>query len=68
MSDELLPIETSIATLNFEQSQLQKKQEGMKYDEIPQADKDALSEVEKKIADEKSKKDAVLGKYAGGTR
>ena len=67
-SDELLPIETSIATLNFEQSQLQKKQEGKKYDEISQADKDALSEIEKKIADEKSKKDAVLGKYAGGNK
>ena len=67
-SDELLPIETSIATLNFEQSQLQKKQEGKKYDEISQADKDALSEVEKKIADEKSKKDAVLGKYASGNK
>ena len=67
-ADELLPIETSIATLNFEQSQLQKKQEGMKYDEIPQADKDALNEVEKKLADEKSKKDAVLGKYAGGNK
>ena len=67
-SDELLPIETSIATLNFEQNQLQKKQEGKKYDEISQADKDALSEVEKKIADEKSKKDAVLGKYAGGNK
>ena len=67
-SDELLPIETSIATLNFEQSQLQKRQEGKKYDEISQADKDALSEVEKKIADEKSKKDAVLGKYAGGNK
>ena len=67
-SDELLPIETSIATLNFEQSQLQKKQEGKKYDEISQADKDALSEVEKKIADEKSKKNAVLGKYASGNK
>ena len=67
-ADELLPIETSIATLNFEQSELQKKQSGMKYDEIPQADKDALNEVEKKIADEKSKKDAVLSKYAGGNK
>lgn len=67
-ADELLPIETNLATLNFEQSELQKKQEGKKYDEIPQADKDALSEVEKKIADEKSKKEAVLGKYAGGNK
>ena len=67
-SEELLPIETSLAALNFEQSELQKKQQGMKYDEIPQADKDALNEVEKKIADEKSKKDAVLSKYAGNNK
>ena len=67
-SAELLPIETSIATLNFEQSELKKKQEGKKYEEIPQAEKDALSDVEKKIAEEKSKKDAVLGKYAGGNK
>ncbi len=65
-STELLPIETSIAALNFEQSELQKKQEGKKQDEIPQADKEALSDVEKKLADEKSKKEAVLSKYAGG--
>ena len=64
-AEELLPIETSIVTLNFEQSELQKKQEGKKYDEITQAERDALSEIEKKIADEKSKKDAILGKYAG---
>ena len=67
-SEELLPIETSLAALNFEQSELQKKQQGMKYDEIPQADKDALNEVEKKIADKKSKKDAVLSKYAGNNK
>ena len=67
-ADELLPIETCLATLNFEQSQIQKKQEGKKYDEITQAERDELSAVEKKIADEKSKKDAVLGKYAGGNK
>ena len=54
--------------MNFEQSELKKKQEGKKYEEIPQAEKDALSDVEKKIAEEKSKKDAVLGKYAGGNK
>lgn len=67
-NDELLPIESSIAALNFEQSELNKKQEGKKYDEIPQADKDALSEVEKKLADEKNKKKDVLGKYAAGNK
>ncbi len=67
-NDELLPIESSIAALNFEQSELNKKQEGKKYDEIPQADKDALSEVEKKLVDEKNKKKDVLGKYAAGNK
>ena len=67
-SAELLPIETSIAALNFEQGELKKKQEGKKYDEIPQAEKDALNDVEKKLADEKSKKEAILGKYAGGNK
>lgn len=67
-NDELLPIESNIAALNFEQSELNKKQEGKKYDEIPQAEKDALSDVEKKLADEKSKKNDVLGKYAAGNK
>ena len=42
--------------------------EGKKYDEITQAERDELSAVEKKIVDEKSKKDAVLSKYAGGNK
>ena len=67
-SEELLPIETGLATLNFELNELQKKQEGKKQDEILQADKDALDKVEKKLADEKSKKEAVLGKYASGNK
>ena len=67
-SEELLPIETGLATLNFELNELQKKQEGKKQDEILQADKDALDTVEKKLADEKSKKEAVLGKYASSNK
>ena len=38
------------------------------FDEIPQAEKDELSDVEKKLADEKTKKEAVLGEYAGGNK
>lgn len=30
--------------------------------------KDELSDVEKKLADEKTKKEAVLGEYAGGNK
>ena len=32
------------------------------------AEKDELSDVEKKLADEKTKKEAVLGEYAGGNK
>ena len=45
-----------------------KHKEGKKADEIPQAEKDELSDVEKKLADEKTKKEAVLGEYAGGNK
>ena len=67
-SVELLPIETNIATLNFEQSDLLKKQEGKKSDEIPQSEKDILNDVEKKLADEIAKKEAVLSKYANNNK
>ncbi|MDO4181190.1 MAG: molecular chaperone HtpG [Bacteroidales bacterium] len=62
---ELEPIEAEIATLNKRHADLEKAQEGKKSDEIPQAEKDELSEVDKKLSDEKSKKEAVLGQYAG---
>lgn len=65
---ELEPIEAEIATLNKRHADLEKAQEGKKSDEIPQAEKDELSEVDKKLSDEKSKKEAVLGQYAGGNK
>lgn len=65
---ELEPIEAEIATLNKRHADLEKAQEGKKSDEIPQAEKDELSEVDKKLSDEKSKKEAVLGRYAGGNK
>ncbi len=67
-NDELLAIEADMVALNLRQSELQKAKEGKKDEEIPQAEKDELNDVEKKIADEKSKKEAVLGKYAGGNK
>lgn len=65
---ELEPIEAEIATLNKRHADLEKAQEGKKSDEIPQAEKDELSEVDKKLSDEKSKKEAVLGRYAGSNK
>ena len=57
----LEPIEAEMTSLNKRHDELHKAQEGKKADEIPQAEKDELSDVEKKLADEKTKKEAVLG-------
>ena len=64
----LEPIELEMSSLNQRHDELHKAQEGKKADEISQAEKDELSDVEKKLNDEKSKKEAVLGAYAGGNK
>ena len=64
----LEPIEAEMTSLNKRHDELHKAQEGKKADEIPQAEKDELSNVEKKLADEKTKKEAVLGEYSGGNK
>ena len=48
----LEPIEAEMTSLNKRHDELHKAQEGKKADEIPQAEKDELSDVEKKLADE----------------
>ena len=64
----LEPIENEMATLNNRRSELQKVQEGKKSEDIPQAEKDELSDIDKKISDETTKKQAVLGEYASGNK
>ena len=64
----LEPIEAEMTSLNKRHDELHKSQEGKKADEISQAEKDELSDVEKKLADEKTKKEAVLGEYAGSNK
>ena len=64
----LEPIEAEMAALNKRQDEIHKAQEGKKQEEIPQAEKDELSDVEKKLADEKTKKETLLGEYAGGNK
>ena len=61
---ELVDIDGEVATLKLREDELKKSQEGKKDEEIPQAEKDELKELENKITAQKSKKDEVLGKYA----
>ena len=48
-AEKLVPVESEIAMLTLRRNELQKAQEGKKDEEIPTAEKDELSEVEKKI-------------------
>ena len=64
----LEPIENEMANLNNRRKELQKAQEGKKTEDIPQAEKDELNDIEKKISDETTKKQAVLGEYANGNK
>ena len=64
----LEPIESEMANLNNRRKELQKAQKGKKTEDIPQAEKDELNDIEKKISDETTKKQAVLGEYANGNK
>ena len=65
-AEKLVPVESEIAMLTLRRNELQKAQEGKKDEEIPTAEKDELSEVEKKIEAQKTEKENILIGYAAG--
>ena len=67
-SAAISPIETEITSLNDKRKSLEKAKEGKKDEEIPQADKDALADVTKKLDDERKKKEEVYANYAKGNQ
>ena len=67
-SAAISPIEAEITSLNDKRKSLEKAKEGKKDEEIPQADKDALADVTKKLDDERKKKEEVYANYAKGNQ
>lgn len=67
-AEKLVPIESEIAMLTLRRNELQKAQEGKKDEEIPTAEKDELSDVEKKIEAQKAEKENILNGYAAGNK
>lgn len=67
-AEKLVPVESEIAMLTLRRNELQKAQEGKKDEEIPTAEKDELSEVEKKIEAQKTEKENILNGYAVGNK
>ena len=67
-AEKLVPVESEIAMLTLRRNELQKAQEGKKDEEIPTAEKDDLSDVEKKIEAQKTEKENILNGYAAGNK
>ena len=65
---ELQSIEAELRGLNARQAVIEQAQKDKKSDEISETEKNDLADVEKKIADEKSKKEAVISKFAAGNK
>lgn len=62
--DALKPIEDEIAQLDQRHEELHKAKDGKKEEDVPQAEKDELEEVEKKLTAKRSQKDAVISDFA----
>ena len=60
----LSPIEAEIRGLSARQAALEQAQKDKKAEEITEDEKNDLADVEKKIADERSKKEALIAGYA----
>ncbi|WP_304196794.1 molecular chaperone HtpG [Phocaeicola plebeius] len=67
-AEKLVPVESEIAMLTLRRNELQKAQEGKKDEEIPTAEKDELSDVEKEIEAQKTEKENILNGYAAGNK
>ena len=61
---DIVPIQLTMDDTNKRRNDLKKSHEGKKDEEIPTAEKDELSELDKKWNELKTKKEAVLAGYA----
>ncbi len=65
-AEKLVPVESELALLNLDKSQLDKANEGKKPEDIATADKDKLQELDKKIQAQHDLKNEIIGTYAAG--
>ncbi|WP_321437069.1 molecular chaperone HtpG [uncultured Bacteroides sp.] len=62
------PVQNEIDSLNARHAELEKQHKDKKEEEIPVAEKDELTDIDKKTADLKAKKDSILSGYAGNNK
>ncbi len=68
LSEKLQKIDESISPLNTEKESLQKDQKAKKEEEIPQAEKDKLNDVQKKIEELESEKRGILEDFGAKSK
>lgn len=67
-TEKLAPIYSELTTAEAKKAELNKAKEGKKDDEIAQADKDAMADVDKKIAELNNKKRSELSTFASNEK
>ncbi len=63
-NEQLQPVNSEIDSLEAHRSELNEASKDKKIEDIPQSEKDDLADTEKKIADAKSNREAILATYA----
>ena len=66
--ETLHQVDEKLTTLEIRRNQLNEASKDKKIEDIPQAEKDELAEIEKNIATVKSEKEALLGEYANDNK
>ncbi len=64
VGEEANSLRSKIESLNKKRQELEKAKEGKKDEEIPQAEKDEMADVDKKISELNTKKTEVLSKFS----
>ena len=64
ISDKLNPIRSRIASLEVRKTELETAKKDKKEDEIPQTEKEELEDVNKKLTEQKTKKEEILKEFA----
>ncbi len=65
-AESLKPVEEKIQSLSNEKKALEDAKKDKKEEEIAQADKNKLSDIEKALTDEKAKKESLFASFASG--
>ncbi len=64
VGEQVGSLRSKIESLNAKRQELEKAKEGKKEEEIPQADKDELTDLDKKISDLNTKKTDILAAFS----